>query len=102
MHKKIEHCRICGNSDLVEVLSLGDQVLTGVFPKSVLEKVTKGPLSLVKCMVHGPEQCGLVQLGYSYDLNELYGSNYGYRSGLNKSMVIHLHDKVRNILGTVS
>ena len=99
MHKKIEHCRICGNNNLVEVLSLGDQVLTGVFPRSTAERVTKGPLSLVMCKVRDENQCGLVQLAHSYDLNELYGSNYGYRSGLNKSMVIHLHDKVRNILG---
>jgi hypothetical protein len=73
-------------------------MLTGVFPKSRGERVSSGPLSLVKCEVSGPDQCGLVQLAHSYDLHELYGENYGYRSGLNKSMVIHLHDKIRSIL----
>ena len=73
-------------------------MLTGVFPKSRAERASTGPLALVKCETSGPDQCGLVQLAHSYDLSELYGLNYGYRSGLNKSMVIHLHDKIRNIL----
>jgi NDP-4-keto-2,6-dideoxyhexose 3-C-methyltransferase len=98
MHTKITHCRICGNPKLTEILSLGDQMLTGVFPKSRDERASVGPLTLVKCEVSGPDQCGLVQLAHSYDLSELYGLNYGYRSGLNKSMVIHLHDKIRSIL----
>lgn len=98
MQTKVTRCRICGNEKLTEILSLGDQMLTGVFPKSRDERASSGPLSLVKCEVTGPEKCGLVQLAHSYDLSELYGLNYGYRSGLNKSMVIHLHDKIRNIL----
>jgi len=32
----------------------------------------------------------------------MYGENYGYRSGLNASMVAHLHSKVRRIQGLVS
>ena len=31
----------------------------------------------------------------------MYGENYGYRSGLNASMVKHLHDKVRKILDRI-
>jgi len=34
--------------------------------------------------------CGLLQLGHDYDMEQLYGDNYGYRSGLNASMVKHL------------
>jgi hypothetical protein len=45
-----------------------------------------------------PLGCGLVQLRQSYDLSEMYGVNYGYRSGLNASMVRHLHSKVEKIL----
>ena len=41
------------------------------------------------------DHCGLVQLRHSYDLAEMYGENYGYRSGLNQSMVEHLTHKVR-------
>jgi NDP-4-keto-2,6-dideoxyhexose 3-C-methyltransferase len=35
-----------------------------------------------------------VQLAHTYDLDELYGETYGYRSGLNPSMVHHLKSKV--------
>jgi len=50
----------------------------------------------VKCM--GATACGLLQLQHSYDLSEMYGLNYGYRSGLNKSMVEHLQRKVAAIV----
>ena len=100
MYKKVEKCRICGNTNLVRVLNLGDQMLTGVFPRDIHAKITTGPLNLVKC-VGGDEVCGLLQLEHSYDLGEMYGENYGYRSGLNASMVAHLHAKVKKILTRV-
>ena len=100
MVTKIKSCRICGNSELVEVLDLGAQALTGVFPQSRSQSVTKGPLRLVKCM--GADTCGLLQLQHSYDHSEMYGLNYGYRSGLNKSMVDHLQRKVAAILARIT
>lgn len=95
MYKKVEKCRICGNENLVRVLDLGEQMLTGVFPRERDADVTTGPLRLVKCV--GDDACGLLQMEHSYDLGEMYGENYGYRSGLNASMVAHLHDKVKRI-----
>jgi hypothetical protein len=89
-YKEIEKCRVSGSKNLVSVLNLGHQVLTGVFPKSESEKITSGPLELVWC----PDG-GLLQLRHSYDPGEMYGLNYGYRSGLNQSMVSHLTEKVR-------
>jgi len=96
VYKKVEKCRICGNHNLVGILDLGKQMLTGVFPKSKDDEVTVGPLNLVKC--YGDNACGLVQMEHSYDLGEMYGDNYGYRSGLNASMVAHLKAKVKRIL----
>lgn len=100
MYKKIEKCRICGNTHLECVLDLGEQMLTGVFPREKGAKVTTGPLRLVKC-AGSSDVCGLLQMEHSYDLAEMYGENYGYRSGLNASMVAHLNDKVKRILGLV-
>lgn len=77
-------------------MSLGVQALTGVFPSSRSLPVTAGPVDLVRCATL--DGCGLVQLLQSYDLGEMYGMNYGYRSGLNASMVKHLHGKVASIL----
>lgn len=101
MIKQISKCRVCGNTELIPVVDLGEQYLTGVFPKTKSETgLTSGPLRLVKC--HGGENnCGLLQLEHSYDSDEMYGENYGYRSGLNSSMVSHLHNKVRQVLDRV-
>jgi NDP-4-keto-2,6-dideoxyhexose 3-C-methyltransferase len=96
MPTKISRCRICGNQRLKPVLDLGEQALTGVFPRSKETSITSGPLRLVKCEV-GNDACGLLQLEHSYDLSEMYGLNYGYRSGLNSSMVRHLYAKVGRI-----
>ena len=95
----LERCRICGSTDLTQVLDLGVQMLTGIFPRRAGEDITAGPVQLVKC--DQQTGCGLLQLAHSYDLAEMYGDNYGYRSGLNPSMVAHLQDKVRRIQGLV-
>jgi NDP-4-keto-2,6-dideoxyhexose 3-C-methyltransferase len=96
MVKTITRCRICGEYQLTSIMTLENQALTGVFPRTKTEIITSGSVELIKCT--SPVGCGLVQLRQSYDLSEMYGLNYGYRSGLNASMVKHLHSKVKNIL----
>lgn len=96
MYKEVLNCRVCGGTHLQIVLSLGPQVLTGVFPKSVDQPVTSGPVDLAWC-----EDCNLVQLKQSYSLHEMYGDNYGYRSGLNPAMVQHLSKKIQSLEGLV-
>ena len=91
-YTKLARCRVSGSATLIPVLDLGVQALTGVFPRSPQESVTAGPLRLVWC----PDS-GLLQLDHSYDLAEMYGDNYGYRSGLNKSMVRHLTQRVAEL-----
>ncbi len=91
-YTEIDKCRISGSTNLITVLSLGDQHLTGVFPKTTNEQITKGPLDMVWC----PDS-GLLQMKQSYSLSEMYGDNYGYRSGLNQSMVQHLTNKIRSL-----
>jgi len=91
-YRQITQCRASGSKNLVSVLNLGIQSLTGVFPRTAESPVTAGPLELVWC----PDS-GLLQLNHSYDPNEMYGDNYGYRSGLNQSMVRHLQGKVHRL-----
>lgn len=100
MPRELAKCRICGNTHLVSLLDLGNQSLTGVFPRSADEPITSGPLELVKC--HGETSCGLVQLRHSYDSAEMYGAGYGYRSSLNRSMVEHLQATVERLRSRVS
>lgn len=97
MYSEISKCRISGSTNLISVLSLGEQYLTGVFPTSSGEEITKGPLDLVWC----PDS-GLLQMKQSYSLDEMYGDNYGYRSGLNSSMVRHLTNKIHTLQRMVS
>ena len=99
--RAVELCRICGNSELVPILDLGEQSLTGVFPRTPDEPVTRGPLELVKCS-GGENVCGLVQLRHSYSPAEMYGESYGYRSSLNRSMVMHLAETASNVRALAS
>ena len=85
----ITQCRASGSKNLMTVLSLGNQALTGIFPRTADQSMTVGPLDLVWC-----QDSGLLQLAHSYNPGEMYGENYGYRSGLNQSMVRHLTNKV--------
>ena len=95
-YKKISSCRISGSKNLVSDLDLGQQSLTGIFPVSPNEAVAVAPIELVWC-----SDSGLVQLAHNFNSDEMFGENYGYRSGLNQSMVSHLTAKIANLEKTV-
>lgn len=92
MYQAINACRICESHDLASVLHLGEQCFTGVFPKNPDEPLASAPLEIMRCA-----QCGLVQLHHNFEPSMLYGPTYGYRSGLNKSMVEHLRAKAAQL-----
>ncbi len=97
LYKEITECRICGNKNLTTVLDLWVHAMTWIFPLPG-EEVESGPLALVKCEWEGC--CGLLQLKHNYDLEKMYGDDYGYRSGLNQGMVKHLEaivDKIKSL-----
>ena len=88
-------CRVSGLNDLKEVINLGDQYYTGYFPSSIDYEVPVGTLSL------GISQSSnLLQMMHSFNPEMMYGDNYGYRSGLNKSMVQHL-EYISNYLQSI-
>lgn len=91
-YSEVTSCRVCGSTKLKKVFSLGEQFLTGVFPREGASDPAKGPVDLTFC-----QECHLLQLKQSYSLSEMYGDNYGYRSGLNKSMVDHLQSKIKKL-----
>jgi SAM-dependent methyltransferase len=90
-YRRIDACRLCRRRTLIPVLDLGMAALTGVFPAKGAA-VSAAPLEVVWC----PE-CTLVQLLHSHEPTEMYGDNYGYRSGLNASMVRHLQNKASRL-----
>jgi hypothetical protein len=73
-------------------LDFGTTAFTGVFPASRDEQVDEGKLTLLVC-----DSCGLAQLADSFPMDVLYGDNYGYRSGLNNSMLQHLSRTARRL-----
>ena len=86
---EIKKCRSCNSNKLQKLFSLGNQSFTGIFPKNKNQKVPRGKLILVIC-----SSCKLVQLSENFNLKKMYGNNYGYRTGLNLSMVNHIKDKI--------
>jgi hypothetical protein len=94
MHiSEIKKCRICGNDQFITVIDLGNQALSGRFPGKDDPDPPRAPLVLVKCdNSQNPDACGLVQLKHSVPPLEMYTCGYGYRSGINKTMSVHLAD----------
>jgi NDP-4-keto-2,6-dideoxyhexose 3-C-methyltransferase len=93
------HCRICGNPNLKEIIDLGNQPLSGVFPRPDAPDPSISPLKLVRCDVQAKlGACGLVQLLHTADLNEMYGATYGYYSSISPTTVSHLESKVRALV----
>ena len=60
---------------------------TGKFPKNKRTNIKKTELGLVIC-----SNCSLVQLNRNYNLKYLYNPDYGYRTGINKTMTNHMNN----------
>ncbi|MDC1151868.1 methyltransferase domain-containing protein [Pelagibacteraceae bacterium] len=88
---KIKRCRSCNKSNIKKLFSLGNLCFTGKFP-SINQEIRKEPIDLVIC-----KNCELVQLGHNFDLKYLYGPDYGYRTGINKTMLDHVCRVVKTL-----
>lgn len=104
---KIPHCRICHNSNLITIFDLGSHALGSRFPASDEPNPMEAPLVLVKCddsgnKSHCDTTCGLLQLSHDVSPDELYLQHYGYRSGLNQTMISHLNGLVSDVESKVT
>lgn len=96
--EEINSCRICGNKDLIPVMDLGTHHLSGRFPGADETDPPKAPLALVRCNdSKNNANCGLLQLKHRVSPEELYLHDYGYRSGINRTMTEHLKGIVKEI-----
>ena len=93
----IKKCRSCSSKKLTKILNLGYQSFGGIFPPSQKQNVPTGPLEIIEC-----KKCNLIQLRHNFNRGKMFGINYGYESGINKSMKKHLKSVVRHGLNTVS
>ena len=92
----ITNCRICNSSQLVNVISLGEQQITSRFPVYGDYSTPKTPIDLCLC-----GECGLLQLLQTTFSSELYEYEYGYRSGINYTMRNHLKHYYEEIISKV-
>ena len=81
---RIKQCRNCKSKKLITLFSLGNLCFTGKF-SSLNDNIKKKPVTVVLC-----KSCELVQLAHNYDLKYLYGPDYGYRTGINRTMTDHV------------
>ena len=91
------NCRICKNSDLIDVIDLGEQIITSRFPLYGDFSTPSTPIVLSLCT-----KCSLVQLKYSTNASELYEYEYGYRSGISNTMRDHLKQYQEEIISKIS
>jgi len=87
MEQALTNCRLCKKTTLVDVIDLGQQVITSRFPTLGDNSTPKTTIVLVQCA-----DCGLVQLKHTVKNSELYEYEYGYRSGISNTMRSHLAD----------
>ena len=81
-------CRNCNKKNFLNVVSLGNQPLSGLFYKKKEKNLKKYKLNLIKCNF-----CGLVQLDKTINPKKMFGSGYGYKSSASALMINHLKEK---------
>ena len=86
----IKNCRSCNSKKLSKLFSLGRLSFTGKFAKNEKKNIPRAELGLVIC-----KNCELVQLSKNFNLKYLYSSDYGYRTGINKTMTSHMKNIVK-------
>ena len=82
-------CRSCKSKKFKKIVFLGKQPISSIFYTSKKYRLKKYSLDLFKCL-----KCHLVQLGKVAPLKEMYGTTYGYRTGISNLMISHLKKKI--------
>ncbi len=80
---KISNCRVCGFSDLISILNLGEHPLANSLRKDNSEKEIKIPLELCMC-----KNCKVAQLGHTVDPKVMF-SNYLWVTGTSETTQTH-------------
>ena len=93
----LNNCRICNSNNLLDVIKLGEQMITSRFPVYGDFSTPKTNITLCMC-----ENCGLVQLRETTNSNELYEYEYGYMSGISNTMKTHLKSYYEEITSIIS
>lgn len=79
---EVKCCRVCGCSELLDILSLGNQWVINFPDGDTPDEGVQAPLEMVVC---GNAECSLVQLRHTVDPDLMY-KQYWYQSGINQTM----------------
>ena len=82
---KIKKCRSCEGKNLKFLFSLFKMSFTGKFAHNYFKSISSDKLTLVIC-----KKCKLVQLDRNFNPKFLYSKDYGYRTGIHKTMTNHV------------
>jgi len=93
----IKKCRNCLSSQLSKLFSLGSLSFTGKFSQKINQNIPKGRITLFMC-----NHCKLVQLDRNFNPQYLYGKDYGYRTGINKTMTNHVEIVAKDLAKMVN
>lgn len=95
MYTKIDACRSCGSSKLVEVLDLGETPLAdGLLREADLARPEPTyPLTCVVC-----DECGLMQLREIVEPDELFCRDYPYFSSFSDALLRHSKANVDDLI----
>ena len=80
-------CRNCKKTKFDKIIKIGLQPISSRTYKSKI-KLKKYPLDLFKC-----KHCKLIQLSRVAPAKDMYGSGYGYWTGLSPLMINHMKKK---------
>lgn len=94
LSRPVTRCRICGSSDLIEVLSLGSTPLANAFvdPSDPQADALRFPLAVLHCSV-----CALAQLSVVVSPEVLF-RNYLYASSASRPLVEHFRSQARTLI----
>lgn len=90
--KKISECEICGNSELIQVLDLGEQPLCDdLIPIGNDAQCNEYPIKILYC-----KKCCSAHQMFQVDKEVLFPQEYHYRSRFTKDVLSGMQDLVEN------
>jgi hypothetical protein len=90
---KVTKCRLCKSQDLYEFLDLGHHPHSDQFRKTNDEPETRYPLRLLMC-----RECGLAQLSYIVEPEEMYTKDYLYEASITKTADKHWAELAKDVV----
>lgn len=91
-YKKITKCRICSNTELINVFSLGKIPLPNQYTQTNKEKQIAYPLAINLC-----KKCGMVQLTHLVDPVTMF-SDYTYVPSTSTTHLAHFEELAKTVI----